>query len=94
MKWLTLAILMASLSGCYTLTEEQKYEREDRATIRRDKIAHVLNYCASSGGILRIDVRNLSRGQLMKMNRIKYFTAENVPRGLHLIHVQCLSSLR
>ena len=88
MKWLTLAILMA-VSGCATLTEEQKYEREDRAIIKREKIAYILNHCSASGGMLRVNADWLSFIERRRMNNTVWFTADNVPRNLSINHVQC-----
>ena len=90
MKWLTLAILMGTL-GCATLTEQEKYEREDRAIIKREKIAYILNNCA---GVLEINADWLTTAERRAMNNTIIFTADNVPRMLSINHVRCYRNYR
>ena len=54
MKMLILILLLALSIGCAPLTETQKYEREDRETLRIEKYYRFQKACVRSRGIVEI----------------------------------------
>ncbi len=90
MKYKTLLLASLLIAGCASLTEQEQYERDDRRSIERDKIAYKLNNCTHSGGILMIDMRNITHGQLVKLDNTRIHTADNLPKNIRLMDVRCV----
>ncbi len=57
MKIFILTLFLALLIGCAPLTEAQKYERQDRETLRTEKYYRDKKACTNGGGMIEIGRR-------------------------------------
>jgi len=74
---------------------DRQYEREDRRIREVDQIVGRWNWCKHNDLLVYLNAKNLSRYDMMKLQRIKGgITHADIPRRLRLIHVKCISELR
>jgi len=93
-KWPTEEALTECIKNAKAEADRQ-YEREDRRIIEVDKIVGKWNWCKANNLLVLLDARNLSRGEMMKMQRIRgTITHDDIPKRLRLIRVRCVEELR